>query len=75
MDIVLDSAYDVPDDKLSQIKDLPEIDAPYIRIYQKILFAIIRNYNIPREVLKEQIQDLISEIDTIIERLVIDEEH
>ena len=51
---------------------LPRMTVPYLKIMQRMLFVIMKHERLNQEEMKERIESLISEIDTIRERLDID---
>ena len=51
---------------------LPRMTVPYLKIMQRMLFVIMKHERLNQDEMKERIESLISEIDTIRERLDID---
>jgi hypothetical protein len=75
---ILDPAYNVADGVSPNtfgFRSLPRLEIPYIKLLQKLLFELQAREKLGLDELKERIEVLCGEIDTIRERLEIDGTH
>ena len=71
---VLDPAYDVHDSEIP-LKQYDRIHGIYLKVFQRLYFAQQKQEEITIEEQRDHIADLIEEIQTMIDRLELDEQH